>query len=356
MQIGYFCYNLSGTGPRVRAQNIINGFATQTNHEVVVLTSEPNLVESGASNAVPISIRNPISVLRKIRRYLADCDVVHVPINLYQVCFVRTRYHGPLVAGIGPGLQSERRHKFLARVAGIDARIRTHRHQFELPIDGFTARCTATINTDIFRPYSAEERMDAREELAISDVEAVLLYVGYLSREQGARLIDQMAETQLRADTTMLVVGSGPLADRMRDNNSIRFDGFVENKKLPMYYNIADFTIGPRRNDVTSNVGLESIACGTPFISTADGPIRSLFLHENNIYVWADRTPQDVWQTAQSLLNNQEAYEQQVQRGLNAIVERPVTLNNAIELIEEVYLTLVSNKSLPPEEILTPDD
>lgn len=342
MRIGYFCYNLSGTGPRVRAQDIINGFAARTDHDVVVLTSEPGLVDDGADIVVEVDIRNPVSVFRSVRRYLTDCDVVHVPINVYQVAFVRAGYRGPLVAGIGPGLQSDRRHRLLLRMLDIDARIKTFERQFELPINGLTATVTGTIDTASFYPYTPEECVAARERLEIPTDDRVLLYVGELNEPQGARLVDSMADRFTRPDTTIVVAGGGPLADRMAVNEHIQFEGFVPNKQLPTYYNAADVTLGPRRNDVTSNVGLESIACGAPFITTATGTIRSLFLYEEDIYCWADRTPDGVWRTAQSLLDDEAAYEGYVRRGLEAIAKRPLTLERALSVHEELYTTLAT--------------
>lgn len=343
MKIGYFCYNISGNGPRVRAREVINGFATRTDHKIVVLTSEPDLIDDSADTVVNVDIRNPASVFWSVRRHLTDCDVVHVPINVYQVAFVRAGYWGPLVAGIGPGLQKDRRHRLLLRLTAIDARVRTVEGRHKLPPIEPIATCTATIDTDLFYPYTSEECEAAREQLSLPADDRVLLYVGTVSEEQGAGLVDSMAEMYTRSDTTIVVVGDGPLSDRMASNEKIRYEGFVPNRELPVYYNAADLTLGPRLKDVTSNVGLESIACGTPFISTAAGPIRSVFLYEDDIYCWADRTPQDVWETAHGLLDDKEAYERYVERGLDAIAERPVTLDRALSVHEDLYMTLVAD-------------
>lgn len=338
MRIGYFCYNLSGNGPRVRAQEVINAIAEDTDHKTVVLTSEPEKVVKAADETVRISVKNPADVLLKIRRFFRDCDVVHVPINVYQVCFVRLGYYGPLVAGIGPGLQLQWHHVRLGKLARIDAKISTHEHQRGLAksdVENFI--CMAAIDTEIFHSYPDREKKRMRNLMDIPEKDDVLLYVGSVTEEQGAALVDEMSREHATEDTTTVVVGDGDLRERVESNENIRYEGFVANEKLPDYYNIADITLGPRKMDSTSNVGLESIACGTPFISTAEGAIKKLFVFKENIYVWAERTPEDVWETAQRLLQDEERYQEQVEKGLTAIKEKPVTLNNAIKTHLDAY-------------------
>ncbi|MDZ7687779.1 MAG: glycosyltransferase family 4 protein [Halobacteriales archaeon] len=333
MKIGYFCYNLSGTGPSVRAQDIINGVSESTEHEVVVLTSETERVSEEADKVVPVSIKNPVRVLWKVLRHFNDCDVVHVPINIYQVVFVRMGYYGPLVAGVGPGIQQDWHHIQLARLARIGVKIRTHKYQTSWTDIGIgSAQCMGTIDTDLFYPYPEEKRRKARNEIGVSEEEDMLLYVGEIIEEQGAGLVDEMAREHATDDTVVIVVGKGDeeLEDRLEKNENLRYEGFVANKKLPKYYNTADITLGPRIGDVTSNVGLESIACGTPFITTAVGLIKKLFYDEGT-YVWAERTPEGVWETAQELLNDEERYDEQVKKGLETLEKKPLTLEGAVD-------------------------
>ncbi|MFC7196165.1 hypothetical protein ACFQL4_18525 [Halosimplex aquaticum] len=185
MKVGYFCYRLSGTGPRTRAADIIEAVATESDHEVVVLTNEPENVR-GPATVHPISLDDPLSALATTRRAFADADVVHVPVNMYQVLFVRLVYWGPLVGGVGPGLQPSAFHRYLGRLLRIDKKIKVLEHNKLWDDSGYdTAVCTATIDTDRFYQYDDERVRELRREWGIGDEETVVLYVGALIEEQG---------------------------------------------------------------------------------------------------------------------------------------------------------------------------
>jgi len=344
MKVGYLCYRLSGTGPRTRAADVINAVAERTDHEVTVLTNEPELVSADA-DVHAVSIGNPFHFLRTARGAFADADVVHVPINVYQALFVRLVYRGPLVGGVGPGLQPSTFHKRLGRLIGIDTKIKVHQWDTQWEEAGYeTAICTATINTDVFHPYDDERVAELREEWGFTDDETVVLYVGRLTEHHGAHIVDEAAT--LASDDENLefvVVGDGPLADRFHDRENVTFCGFVENHRMPDYYNFADVSTAPRISDNTSNVGLESIACGTPFVTTATGTIEKLF-GDREAYVWAARNAESLLATVRELVADPERYERQIERGLTAIEEMPVTIDSALRTHLTVYEGLADRR------------
>lgn len=336
MRIGYFCYRLSGTGPRTRAADVINVVAEESDHEVVVLTNEPEKVRASAE-VHPVSLGRPLDLLLTARRSFADTDVVHVPINMYQVLFVRLVYHGPLVGGVGPGLQISRFHRYLGRLLRIDKKIKVHEGDRRWDEAGYdTAVCTATIDTDDFYPYDETRVRELREERNVGDDETVVLYVGELTEEQGAHIVDRMARLARDDDLRFVVVGAGPMADTFRDRENLAYEGFVDNRSMPDYYNVADVTVAPRESDNTSNVGLESIACGTPVVTTATGDIVTLF-GDRGSYVWADRTPEAVLETVRELVSDPERYRAQRERGLETIDEMELTLDSALRTHLRVY-------------------
>jgi glycosyltransferase involved in cell wall biosynthesis len=336
MKIGYFCYYLSGTGPRTRAADIIEAVSKKSDHNVVVLTQQPDKVR-GSAVVHPVAIDSPVHLLRTARRAFADADIVHTPINVYQALFVRLVYSGPLVGGVGPGIQISTFHRYLGRLIGIDKKIKVHKTDTKWEDAGYdTAICTATIDRDVFYPYE-EDRVDRlRAEHGIKD-ETVILYVGVLSEEQGAHLVDKMAH-QTRDDDSIkfIVIGDGPLTNSFRNRDDLVYEGFLDNKLLPDYYNLADVTVAPRENDNTSNVGLESIACGTPMITTAEGTIVELF-KDRKTYIWADRTPEAVLEAVQDLMSDPEFYQAQVERGFETMNELDLTLDAALKTHLGVY-------------------
>lgn len=341
MKVGYFCYNLSGTGPATRARDVIGAIASGTDIEVVVLTGEPDKVADG-TEVHPIDHRRPDRALLTVRRAFADVDLVHVPINVYQVMFVRFAYYGPLVAGVGPGIQPTRRHLILGRMLGIDTKIKTHEYDTRWERFGYdTAVCTATIDTRLFRPYSRDLVIDCRSEYGFTPDDTVILYVGELTKEQGAHLVAEMA-AQSSADgpNRYLVAGDGPLRHRFEERDDLVYEGFLDNREMPPLYNAADVTVAPRREDNTSNVGLESIACGTPTITTAAGPITSLF-EDRETYVWSDRTTGALLSTVEDLVTDDARYVTQMRRGLETLAELDLTLDRAVEVHLDVYADVV---------------
>ena len=337
MKIGYFCYRLSGNGPRTRARDVINAIATRTDHQVVVLTGEIGKVDE-AADIVPIAIDKPIDALRKVRRHFVDADVVHVPINVYQAVFVRAGYDGPIVIGVGPGTQPTHWHGLLGRAIGVDVKIRTHRYMTRWERYGYeTPLCAATIDRDEFYPYDDERIRAVRESMGIAPGTDVLLYVGRLTEYKGAALVSELAR-QLRNDddTLVIVIGDGPLENEFEGREDLRYEGFVDNERLPDYFNAADVTLIPRETDVTCNVGLESIACGTPAVTTAEGVIRLLF-EDRGTYVWAERDASSVRDAAFELLEDEDQYRAQVERGFETLSDMNMSLEDAIRTHSDVY-------------------
>lgn len=341
MKVGYFCYNLSGTGPATRARDVIDAIASETDIEVVVLTGEPDKVADG-TEVHPIDHRRPDRALLTARRAFANVDLVHVPINIYQVLFVRLVYHGPLVAGVGPGIQGTMRHVLLGRMLKIDKMIKTHEYSTRWERFGYdTAVCTATIDTGLFRPYSLDLVAECRAEYGFTPDDIVILYVGELTERRGAHLI---AETAARVSPDrpyrFLIAGDGPLRHRFEDREDLIYEGFVDNRKMPPLYNAADVTVAPRRVDNTSNVGLESIACGTPMITTAEGSITTLF-EDRGTYVWSERTSEALLSTVEDLVTDDAHYVTQMRRGFETLAEMDLTLESAVAVHLDVYADIV---------------
>jgi len=243
------------------------------------------------------------------------------------------------VAGVGPGIQVEWYYRYFGRLLGIDRKIVVREDGGWERFGYETTECTATINREIFYPYETEKSQGVRGNLNIHHDENVILYVGELTESYGVKLATEAAA--LDNESTWIVIGDGPLRSEIESNPNVRYEGYVNNQELPNYYNAADVTVGPRSSDGTSNVGLESIACGTPFITTATGYIQE-FAVEPGVYIYSERTAEALRDVITELLNDEERYSDQVQRGLEFINKNPLTLESAIDIHLEVYNDLTS--------------
>jgi glycosyltransferase involved in cell wall biosynthesis len=129
----------------------------------------------------------------------------------------------------------------------------------------------AGVDDRLFRPG---DRNAAKARLGISG--PLLLAVGNLIPEKGHRFaVDALARLD---DATLIIVGSGPerssLLARARDSGveqRLRMPGSVPHALLPALFAAADVTVHPSLVEGFGNVRLESLACGTPIVTTAVG-------------------------------------------------------------------------------------
>jgi len=141
------------------------------------------------------------------------------------------------------------------------------------------------VNLGRFRPLS---RLTARRQLGFNADESILLYVGRFVPEKGLdRLIEAL--THLRGHPRLRLViigGDGANSAAYQDLQRLihQFDvkervtlaGQVEQSALPSYYCAANMLVIPSRYESFGLTGLESLACGTPVVSTPVGAIEDV--------------------------------------------------------------------------------
>jgi len=127
------------------------------------------------------------------------------------------------------------------------------------------------VDSGLFRPG---DRAAAKARLGVSG--PLLLAVGNLIPEKGHRLA---VEALARLDgATLIVVGNGPeraallaRARKLGVAERLRLPGSLPHALLPAFFTAADVTIHPSFVEGFGNVRLESLACGTPLVTTAVG-------------------------------------------------------------------------------------
>jgi glycosyltransferase involved in cell wall biosynthesis len=101
----------------------------------------------------------------------------------------------------------------------------------------------------------------------------LVLYVGRLVREKGAAVLAE-AWRQLRADATLVLIGDGPLAARLRDSPRTRMVGPIPRAELPAAYASAELTVlpsipTPRFREPWGLVCNESLHQARPVVASA---------------------------------------------------------------------------------------
>jgi teichuronic acid biosynthesis glycosyltransferase TuaC len=138
------------------------------------------------------------------------------------------------------------------------------------------------INPDVFH---IGEQKAARRSLGHSTSKPLLLWVG---RMVDVKRIDVLLAAcrllqQSSFEFQLCLVGDGPLRKRyereVRESplrDSVRFVGSVPYRETAAWYRAADATLLTSDSEGLPNVLRESLACGTPFVSTDVGSIREI--------------------------------------------------------------------------------
>ena len=66
----------------------------------------------------------------------------------------------------------------------------------------------------------------------------------------------------------------------------------MKQERLPCYYSAADVTVMPSYYESFGLVALESLACGTPVVTTRVGDMENIVIDGKTGYVVADNTPE----------------------------------------------------------------
>lgn len=335
MNIGFFAYYLSGNGPRTRTKTIIRALGERTDHDVTVVTSRG---ESGLDRCVTVrdvltkpALADPRTWLR-VRRYLTDCDVVHVPVNCWQLLAVAATLDVPIVAG--PGMQHSR--PWLYRVVQPGHIIDTHNHiSFWDDLGMDWTPIYPAVDRHLFAPYSDERRTKIRHVEGLSPDTMVALFVGRLRSFYGTELIRKLARND---DIHVVVCGTGEQRAEFEANETIDYRGFVRNSDLSYFYNLADVTVIPSVRESFSLVALESAACGTPVVTTTQkGCVMRRLFESRGTYIWCDRTSKEIAAETRALCSDDAYYSQQVEAGFDVFDDLDVSVEDVLPAYEDIY-------------------
>ncbi len=124
------------------------------------------------------------------------------------------------------------------------------------------------------------DRALAKRTLGLDPGTPLLLWVGRMVEVKDLDLL--LAALASIADRAwqFALVGDGPLRSSLEAavarrglSARVRFAGPTPHADLPVWYRAASLTVLSSRSEGTPNVLIESVACGTPFISTSVGSV-----------------------------------------------------------------------------------
>jgi UDP-glucose:(heptosyl)LPS alpha-1,3-glucosyltransferase len=125
------------------------------------------------------------------------------------------------------------------------------------------------VDLQQFNPTARKAGKELRQKLGLQH-KTTLLFAGADARRKGFQTLIKAMSSLQHGDMYLLVMGLSkkkipfPLPSNIEDR--LIFTGWVGNPAV--YYGCADLLVLPTKNDPFGNVVLESLACGTPVLTT----------------------------------------------------------------------------------------
>lgn len=124
------------------------------------------------------------------------------------------------------------------------------------------------VDAEFFKPSDTseiEERYDLKENVVVA-VSRLVEYKGHGLLVEAVNDID---------DTSLVIAGDGPFKEELEEKagEDVHFAGRVPEEELPLYYSLGDVFCLPTFGEGLPLSMLESMACGTPVLSTNVGSI-----------------------------------------------------------------------------------
>lgn len=143
------------------------------------------------------------------------------------------------------------------------------------------------IDFDVFKSV---DKMFSRNQLSLAQDKRYIIFVGRLDEQKGlAYLLEAFSMVRYRhKDIVLLLVWEGPLKERWVElakhfniQEYVKFVGYVDNERLPFYYNASDMLVLASLSEGLPSVLIEAMACGLPVIGTSIEGIRQIMENFN---------------------------------------------------------------------------
>jgi D-inositol-3-phosphate glycosyltransferase len=166
------------------------------------------------------------------------------------------------------------------------------------------------VNLNLFQPYDKDA---ARQQLGLAQQKKILLFVGRLEPLKGLENVIRAAGLLNEPEVQLLIIGgddrSQPEVDRLTGlaselglGGKVEFLGTVPQAELSAYYSSADISVVASYYESFCLVILESMACGTPVVSTMVGVAPAVIRSGLNGYVSADNQPANLAEGIRAVL------------------------------------------------------
>jgi teichuronic acid biosynthesis glycosyltransferase TuaC len=158
------------------------------------------------------------------------------------------------------------------------------------------------VDLHLFYPVS---KVEVRQKLNIKNL--TLLSVGNLIESKGHHIV--IKALKKLPEVKLVVIGDGIMSNQLKRlvntlkiSDRVTFIGEISQQELKDYYNAVDILVLASSREGMPNVLTESIACGTPVITTAAGGAPEVVLNSAVGILMQERTPQAVAKAFRTLM------------------------------------------------------
>ena len=180
-----------------------------------------------------------------------------------------------------------------------------------------------------------------------------ILFVGTLDKAHYFKGLEYLLKAVSKLqdiDFQLLIIGNGDrreyyenLARKLNIKDKVVFVGFVDNKNLVRYYNLADVFVFPSidRSEAFGMVLLEAMACGIPTIASNLPGVRSVFKDKEQGYLAEPKNVKDLSDKLNKILSNKKL---SAEMGIKArkLVEKKYNLEIVGERLNKIYEDLLN--------------
>lgn len=190
------------------------------------------------------------------------------------------------------------------------------------------------IDTNLFR-HRDVSRKKYIERFGFEENDRIIVYVGRLSKEKGIDQLLNSIEFINTPNIKILIVGSliynlnvkdaylkeiQELASRYKD--IVFFTGYIDQRTLPDIYSIAEIAILPSMWDEPAGLTMiESLACGTPVITTQSGGIPEYVKGGAVVLDRNQNLPSEIAKHVDLLLSDKSIYLEYQQKGMERVLK-----------------------------------
>jgi len=202
------------------------------------------------------------------------------------------------------------------------------------------------VDLNRFKPLTGVKD-EMRKKLHISKDATVILTVRRLVYKNGIDTLLESAKLVIKNNRKLVfvVVGKGPDFEEVKEKivqlgmqRNFRLTGFVSDRDLPFYYNVADFFVLPSKSgEGLPLVALEAMACALPVIATNVGGISEVMSEKYGKLV----PPNSPDSLADAILEFHRKDLSVLREDLRTMTKQRYSWDKNVEKLNEIYEELI---------------